>query len=147
MVKPTQVAADKYAAKYDPTVVSARMTANKAAATLLQASHANALQVKALAVRGILNTAGVMPLRSVQFIGFSNKLYGICNKFSGATAVGKATNVAYAWLQDMGYLPVAGVFTVIPPVAPQIYNDFVILGQVWSLYTATLGSVPSPLHT
>jgi hypothetical protein len=147
MVKSGDETTAKYAAKFDPTVVSARYTAGKDAAIVAQAVHGKAMAIKALAVRGLLNTAGVLPMRSMNFIGFSNKLYGICNKFTGASAIGQATIAALEWMQKMGMALVAGVPTIPAVVAPQIYTDAVVLGQVWSLYSSVLGAVPSPLRT
>ena len=119
---------DKYAAKYDPTVVSARYTATKDAAVASVVSHSAALALLALAVRGYMNTAGVLPINSVRFIGFGNKLYGLTNKIGGAAATAQATLMAAAWVDQIAATD----------------PDKVILTEIWNYFSAVIGVCPSP---
>ena len=128
MVKTGTQRSDKYTAKYDPTVVSARYTATKDAAVASVVSHSAALSLLALAVRGYMNGAGVLPINSVRFIGFGNKLYGLTQKIGGAAAAAQAELMAKAWV-DM-----------IAATAP----DKIILTEIWNYFSSVLGDCPSP---
>lgn len=124
MTKDGQLRANKYAAKYDPTVVGQRYTATKDAAVLAAGGHQIAMGELAGHVRDFLNTAGVPPIQTVIYLSYANKLYGICNKFKELTAINEAT-VAQQKACDNG-------------------ADPVVTAQIWGLF-ATLGEAPSPI--
>ena len=119
---------DKYTAKYDPTVVSARYTATKDAAVASVVSHSAALALLALAVRGYLNGAGILPINSVRFIGFGNKLYGMTQKIGGAAATAQAELMAKAWVDQID--ATAG--------------DKIVLTEIWNYFSSVIGVCPSP---
>jgi len=120
--------AAKYAAKFDPTVVSARYTSGKDAAVASATIHQNAMADLALSVRGLLNAAGIAPINSVRFLGYANKLYGLSLKFRGVTGTNEAIQVTAAWI------------TKITATTP----DKVVLAQIWNLFSAEFGTAPSP---
>ena len=128
MVKSGADRAAKYAAKFDPTVVSARYTATKDAAVISATAHQTAMGELSLAVRGVLNTAGIAPIRSMLFTGYANKLYGITNKFQGLTGTNIAIEATEDWISKIA--ATAG--------------DKVVLAQIWNLFSDTIGTAPSP---
>ncbi len=128
MVKTASERAAKYAAKFDPTVVSARYTATQEGAVAAATAKQNEMAVIAGDVRGILNAAGVKPINSVRFIGYANKLYGMTSKFSGATATAEAVEISNSWI------------TKIDATA----GDKVVMAQIWNLFSSAIGTAPSP---
>jgi len=128
MVKSGTDRAAKYAAKNDATVLSARATAGKTMTDASASVHQNAMGDLALSVRGIMNTAGIKPINSVRFIGYANKLYGLTNKFSGLTATNQAVEVTTSWISNID--------ASVP--------DKHVLSQIWNLFSADLGTAPSP---
>jgi hypothetical protein len=119
----------KYLAKFDPTVIGARATAMAALAVTKANVHITAMSANAATLRGLLNTAGVLPMDSVKYISFSNKLYSLCVKSGGAgaslTATNQATLEGARWNTDYG-------------------ADPIVLKQIWNMYQAVLGTAPSP---
>ena len=128
MVKSGTDRAAKYAAKYDPTVVSTRYTATKDMAVAAQNVHQAALGTLAGQVRGIMNSAGVAPINSVRFIAYGNKLYGIANKFQGVTGTSEATAASIAWVAK---------------IAATKFDKAVMI-QIWNLFSSQFGNAPSP---
>ena len=120
--------AAKYAAKYDPTVVSARYTATKDAAVVSATTHQTAMGDLALSVRGILNAAGIAPINTVRFIGYANKLYGLSLKFQGVTGRNEAIANTTDWISK-----ITGSAA-----------DKLVLAQIWNLFSAEFGTSPSP---
>jgi hypothetical protein len=120
--------AAKYAAKNDATVLSSRATAGKTATDAAASAHQIAMGDLAFDVRGIMNTAGIKPIKSVLFIGYANKLYGLVKKFEGLTATNEAVEVSDAW--------------VIKIDAGQPEKD--VMYQIWNLFSAQLGTAPTP---
>lgn len=120
--------AAKYAAKNDATVIAARATAGKLLTDASAAVHQNAMGDLAYDVRGIMNTAGIKPINSVRFIGYANKLYGLTNKFEGATATAEAIEASEAWVTKIG----------------AVVADKTVMAQIWNLFIAQLGTAPSP---
>jgi hypothetical protein len=117
---------DKYTAKFDPTVIQSRYTATKAMAIAKSAVHQDAMAIKATAVQAILNEAGIIPIERMAYQAFSNKLYGICNKFGGATAIAQAKLELERWVT--GYS-----------------KDVNVCKSIWAIYSAVLGTAPSPI--
>jgi hypothetical protein len=115
---------DKYNVKFDADVVRSRFAATAQLAKDAQVAHQTALAELASDVRGILDTAGEYPIVTSLYLSFANKLYGICNKFSGATAIAQASMPYYNWLTMGAKKP--------------------LINQIWTLFNATLGSPPSP---
>ena len=127
-MKNGQDIADKYASKYDPTVVSQRYTNGKTAACAAMAEHAIAQADIAASVRGILNTAGVPLINTVRFSGYASKLYSLTNKCSGLTATNEAVNISSGWVDKI----VASA------------GDKVVMQAIWNLFSSDLGAAPSP---
>lgn len=119
----------KYLAKFDPTVIGARATAMATLAVSKANVHITAMSAYAATLRGILNAAGVLPMDSVKYLSFSNKLYSLTVKSGGAgislTATNQATLEGKRWNTDYG-------------------ADPDVLTQVWNMYQAVLGTCPSP---
>jgi len=123
----------KYDAKFDPTVIQARYTATSTIAKAKQVIMQAALADKNSGVRTILNAAGIFPIQTVQYQAFSNKLFGICNKFAGLTDTPHLSLSAQAqanaeYVKWKAYLSTPA-----------------ILQSIWSLYATMLGDAPSPL--
>jgi len=124
---------DKYAAKFDPSAVQLRYTATAELAKAKQVIMQQFLADKNAAVRAVLNEAGILPIDTVKYQSFNNKLFAICNKFAGlttsqtlsATATAQASIVAETW--KTGYSATVEV-----------------LKSIWNLYSAMLGTAPSP---
>jgi hypothetical protein len=133
MVKSSTDRTDKYNAKFDATVVGARYTATatlaKAKSGLMQA----ALQGVNSSVRAHLTEAGILPIETVKYQAFGNKLFSICQKFAGymttkflsATAIAQAEIEAAKW--NTGYSA-----------------DVNVLAAIWNDFSDCLGSAPSP---
>jgi hypothetical protein len=133
MVKQGTDRSAKYDAKFDATVIQARYTATSAIAKAGQVIMQQLLATKNGNVRSILNEAGVFPIQTVQYQAFSNKLFGICNRFAGLTTTPTLSNTAIAqanaeYIKWKAYGSVAA-----------------ILQDIWTLYADMIGSAPSPL--
>lgn len=128
MVSSGQDRADKYASKFDPTVVSSRYTAGKDAATRKAQEHQIAMGTLATQVRGILDAAGVAPINSIRFIGYANKLYSISLKFGGVTGKNEAIEASTAWITKIAATTA----------------DKTVLSQIWNLFSDSFGQAPSP---
>jgi len=124
---------DKYGQKFDAEVVRARyaatMDSSKAKQVIMQAALAD----KNAHVRTILNEAGIFPIQTVQYQAFSNKLFGICNKFAGMMTAPALSNSAIAQA-NAEYIKWKA-YTSTPAV----------LQSIWALYATMLGDAPSPL--
>jgi len=125
MTKTGTQRSDKYGQKYDAEVVRARYTATAASAIAAQVTMQEQLAIKNLAVRTILDAAGVYPILSMQYQAFSNKLFGICRKFTSLSAIAQAQAEYVKW-KTYG-------------------STAAVLQDIWALYSATLGAAPSPL--
>jgi len=133
MVKTGTERSDKYGAKFDATVVQARYTATAEMAKAKQVAMQQALAQKNGNVRAILNEAGVFPIVTIQYQAFSNKLFGICNRFAGLMTTPSLSNTAIAqanaeYVKWKAYGSTAAV-----------------LQDIWALYSDMIGSAPSPL--
>jgi len=129
MVKTGTDRSDKYTAKFDPEVIRTRYTATRDIANAKQVDMQGKLAIKNAAVRGFLNEAGILPIRSVEYQAFSNKLFGIVHKLGSGTINPAA--IAVAQLQYVVWKGYGSTATV--------------LQSIWGLYADTLGDAPSPL--
>jgi len=125
MVKTGTERSDKYTAKYDAEVVRARYAATAAAAKTAQVTMQEQLAIKNAGVRTILDGEGIYPIQTMQYQAFSNKLFGICRKFTSVTARNVAL-IEISKFKDYGALD-----------AP--------LKLIWELYASVLGAAPSPI--
>lgn len=133
MTKTGQDRSDKYAAKFDPTVIQARYTATSTIAKAAQVSMQQLLATKNGNVRSILNALGVLPIQTIQYQAFSNRLFGICNRFASITTTPtlSATATAAARLDLAKWLSYGSSPTP--------------LRSIWNLYADMLGTCPSPM--
>jgi hypothetical protein len=133
LVKSSTDRTDKYAAKYDATVIQNRYTATavlaKAKAALMQA----ALQGINSSVRGILSAAGILPINTVLYQAFGMKLFGICVKFGNYMGVHSLDASARAQALISVHTFVVG-YSGSPPV----------LASIWNTFSDILGAAPSP---
>lgn len=127
MVKSGTDRSDKYAAKYDAEVVRARYTATAANAIAKQVTRQEELALLANFVRTALNNAGIMPLQTITYLSFANKMQGTKNKFGQGiegTTPFKVAMIAYdTWTEIVG-------------VDKDVLAD---------IFTHVIGSAPSPL--
>lgn len=72
---------EKYGAKFDAEVVRSRFSATSALAKEKQTAKQQELADLASYIRTVLNAKGIIPLQTVIYVSFGNKLYGIKNKF------------------------------------------------------------------
>lgn len=133
MVKQGTDRSAKYDAKFDATVIQARYTATAAIAKAAQVTMQQLLATKNGNVRAILNEAGVFPIQTVQYQAFSNKLFGICNRFAGLTTTPSLSNTAIAQA-NAEYIKWKAYGST-----PAVLQD------IWALYADMIGSAPSPL--
>lgn len=129
MVKQGTDRSDKYAAKFDATVVQARYTATAVAAKAAQVTQQQNLFLVAQDVRTALNTAKIPALFTVPYMAFGNKLYAICRKFGSATLTPVARDEAWKAIcqwYTLGCLP-----------SP--------LMDIWNTHATVLGAAPSPI--
>lgn len=124
---------DKYSAKFDAEVARARYTATASAAKAKQVIMQGLLADKNSHVRDILNAAGILPIQTIQYQAFSNKLFGICNKFAGLTTAPHISLSAIAQA-NAEYIKWKA-YSSTPAV----------LQSIWALYATMLGDAPSPL--
>lgn len=137
MVKQGQDRSDKYAAKFDPTIIQSRYTKTQAIAIAGQVTMQKALAEKNASVRALLNAAGVFPILTVAYQAFSNKLFGICNRFAGLTTTPSLspTATAQATAELVKFMTYMG-------------NDaaaYDIFADIWALYASMLGAAPCPI--
>jgi hypothetical protein len=129
MVKQGSDRSDKYAAKFDPTVIQARYTATSTAAKAAQVTQQQNLSVVAQQVRTALNAHSVPAIFTVPYMAFGNKLYAIVRKFGSATFLQVARDEAWKAIcqwYGLGCLP-----------SP--------LQDIWNNNATVLGTAPSPI--
>lgn len=133
MVKSGSDRSDKYSAKFDATVIGARYTATSEIAKNKQIAMQGALSTINGAVRSILNEAGIMPIQTVQYQAFANKLFGICNRFAGMMGTHILSNSASAQAQA-------------EYIKWKAYGSTAkVLQDIWGIFADMIGSAPSPL--
>lgn len=118
---------DKYAAKFDAEVVRSRFAATATIAKTAQVTRQQELAAIGLGVRQILDEAGIMPILTVGYLSFGNKLYGISKKFTGLTLANSAQLEYQKWVGMLG--------SAASPV----------LEDIWALIPELYGYAPSPI--
>lgn len=133
MVKSGSDRSDKYSAKFDAEVIRTRYTATATMAKARQVAMQSALADLASFVRGALNTAGILPILTILYLSFANKLFGICTKFAGFP-----DNKAYS---------LTARNTALFEIAKwkDMAGTDALLTDIWNYFTVCLGAAPSPI--
>jgi hypothetical protein len=133
MVKSGTERSDKYGAKYDAEVVRTRYTATATMAKASQVVKQAWLAGIAGQVRSLLNGAGILPVFTILYLSFANKLFAIVDRFGGGfgTQVYSETARATALLEIAKWADMTA--------------DDDILKDIWTIYATALGTAPSPI--
>jgi hypothetical protein len=127
---------DKYAAKFDATVIASRYTATATLAKAKAALMQSALQGVNSSVRAFLSAAGILPIQTVLYQSYGMKLFGICVKFGNYMGVHSIDPTARAQAIIQTKVWTTG-YSGSPPV----------LASIWSTFADILGAAPSPFPT
>jgi hypothetical protein len=133
MVKSGTDRSDKYGQKFDAEVVRARYAATADSSKAKQLVMQGLLASRNAEVREILNVAGIMPIQTVQYQAFGNKLFGICKKFAG--------------LVDNPHLSASAIAQAYAEYTKWVayQSEPSVLESIWAKYSTMLGDAPSPL--
>jgi hypothetical protein len=133
LVKSSTDRTDKYAAKYDATVIQNRYTATAVLAKAKAALMQSALQGVNSSVRAFLSAGAILPIMSVLYQSYGMKLFGICVKFGNYMGVHSIDPTARAQAIIQSKVWSTG-YSASPPV----------LASIWSMFADILGTAPSP---
>lgn len=106
---------DQYNAKVVPATVSLKIAARLPTMTSSFAAATNALVAKQELTAGILDAAGIVGLMRGRYQAFSNRLFAITQRFSGATATNMAQLEHDKWEST-------NQSAIMIDIAQQVYN-------------------------